>query len=91
MVVVSMDQEQGETAQSPQPHQMQTAKIAQWRPIVIQIVWTTKDQPPTAKINEEDVSWEDLETRLAEIYLKRAEKAAFVSRDADVIFNTWRM
>ena len=30
--------------------------------------------------------WEDLETRLAEIYLKRAEKVAFVRGDADVDF-----
>jgi len=32
------------------------------------------------------VRWEDLEQRLAEIYLKRAEKVAFVPRDADVDF-----
>ena len=38
------------------------------------------------KINQDDVRWEDLETRLAEIYLKRAEKVAFVRGDADVDF-----
>ena len=30
--------------------------------------------------------WEDLDTRLAQIYLKRAEKVAFVRGDADVDF-----
>ena len=30
--------------------------------------------------------WEDLETRLAQIYLKRAEKVMFVRGDADVDF-----
>ncbi len=38
------------------------------------------------KINQDDVRWEDLETRLAEIYLKRAEKVVFVRGDADVDF-----
>src|SRR5437016_7029350 len=58
----------------------------QSRTIVIQIVWTTNGQPPALKINQENVRWEDLETRLAEIYLKRAEKVAFVRGDADVDF-----
>jgi len=86
MVVVSMDQEQGVTAQIPQQDQKQTAEGKQSRTIVIQVVWKTKDQPPTVKINQDDVRWEDLETRLAEIYLKRAEKVAFVRGDADVDF-----
>jgi biopolymer transport protein TolR len=86
MVVVSMDKEEGETAQIPQPDQKQTQNIAQPRTVVIQVVWTTKDQPPTVKINQDNVRWEDLETRLAEIYLKRAEKVAFVRGDADVDF-----
>jgi biopolymer transport protein TolR len=86
MVVVSMDKKQGETAQIPQPDQKQTQNIAQPRTVVIEVVWTTKDQLPTVKINQDSVRWEDLETRLAEIYLKRAEKVAFVRGDADVDF-----
>jgi len=38
------------------------------------------------KINHDDVRWEDLETRLEQIYLTRAEKVAFVRGDADVDF-----
>jgi biopolymer transport protein ExbD len=53
---------------------------------VIEVVWTNKEQPPIVKINREDVRWEDLSTRLAQIYLKRAEKVAFVRGDADVDF-----
>jgi biopolymer transport protein TolR len=86
MVVVSMDKDQGETAQIPQPDQKQTANIAQPRTVVIQVVWTGDDQPPRVKINQDDVSWEDLETRLGEIYLKRAEKVVFVRGDADIDF-----
>lgn len=86
MVVVSMDKEQGETAQIPQQDQKQTQNIAQPRTVVIQVLWTKDDQTPTVKINQDSVRWEDLETRLAEIYLKRAEKVAFVRGDADVDF-----
>jgi len=86
MVVVSMDKEQGETAQIPQPDQKQPANISQPNTVVIQVVWAEEGQHPTVKINQEDVRWEDLETRLAEIYLKRAEKVVFVRGDADVDF-----
>jgi biopolymer transport protein ExbD len=63
MLVVAMDQEQGETAQIPQPDQKQTGEEKQLRTIVIQVVWTMKDAPPTLKINQEDVRWEDLDAR----------------------------
>src|ERR1700730_3423918 len=78
MLVVAMDPEFVEKTQIPQPDQKQTAEDMQSRTIVIQVVWTTKDQPPTVKINQDDVQWKDLETRLTEIYLRRAEKIAFV-------------
>ena len=86
MVVVSMDKEQGETAQIPQPDQKQTQNISQPRTIVIQVLWTKDNQPTTVKINQDKVPWQDLELRLAEIFLKRAEKVAFVRGDADVDF-----
>jgi biopolymer transport protein TolR len=86
MVVVSMDKEQGETAQIPQPDQKQAPNIAQPRAVVIQVVWTKENQPPTVKINQDEVRWEDLEMRLAEIYLKRVEKVVFVRGDNDVDF-----
>src|ERR1700680_2092766 len=86
MVVVSMDKEQGETAQIPQSDKKQADNISQPPTVIIQVVWTKKDQPPTVKINQDEARWEDLEMRLAEIYLKRAEKVAFVRGDADVDF-----
>jgi len=86
MLVVSMSKEYQESVLIPQPDQKQTAEDKQSRTIVIQVVWTTKDKPPTVKINRDDVRWEDLEARLTEIYLKRAEKVAFVRGDADVDF-----
>ena len=86
MLVVSMDPEFGEKAQIPQPNQKENAAQPQARTIVIQVLWTAKDQQPTVKINQEDVPWQDLENRLARIYLTRVEKVAFVRGDADVDF-----
>jgi biopolymer transport protein TolR len=86
MLVVAMDKEYQEKVQIPQPDQKETAMEPQSRTIVIQVVWTTKGQPPTVKINQEDVRWEDLDLRLAQIYLKRPEKVAFVRGDADLGF-----
>jgi biopolymer transport protein TolR len=86
MLVVSMDKEYQEKAQIPQPDQKQTAVEEQSRTIVIQVIWTKQNVAPTVKINRDDVSWEKLETRLAQIYLTRAEKVAFVRGDADVDF-----
>jgi len=87
MLVVSMDPEYGEKAQIPQPNPDQPVEdMLEPRTIVIQVVWTTKDQLPLIKLNEEDVRWEDLEGHLARIYLTRVEKVAFVRGDADVDF-----
>ncbi len=86
MVVVSMDKQQGEVAQIPQPDAKQNSAPTPVRTIVIQVVWKNKDAEPMVKINQDDVRWEELETRLAEIYLKRAEKVAFVRGDSDVDF-----
>jgi biopolymer transport protein TolR len=86
MLVVSMDKEYQEKTQLPQPNQQQTPAQTQSRTIVIQVLWTMKDALPTVTLNQEDVRWEDLETRLTQIYLTRAEKVAFVRGDADVDF-----
>ena len=86
MLVVAMDPEYVEKVQIPQPQKNDASEPAVEGTVVIQVVWTTKDTPPSVKINLEDVRWEDLEVRLAQIYLKRAEKVAFVRGDADVDF-----
>jgi biopolymer transport protein TolR len=86
MIVVASEQEKGEKAQIPQPDTKQTANVPQPRTVVIQVVWTAKDQPPILKINQEEVRREDLEARVEEIFLKRAEKVVFVRGDDDVDF-----
>ena len=86
MLVVAMDPEYGEKAQIPQPDQKQTDNQPQARTVVIQVIWSGKDGTATVKLNEEDVRWDDLEARLARIYLTRVEKVAFVRGDGDVDF-----
>jgi len=86
MLAVSMDREYQEKAQIPQPQEQSKSTPQPERTVVIQIVWTAKDAPPEVKINQDDVRWDELETRLAQIYLTRAEKVAFVRGDADVDF-----
>jgi len=81
-----MDPEYGEKVQIPQPPKDSKSVPEPEGTVVIQVVWTSKDAPPTVKINQEDVRFEDLEFRLGQIYLKRAEKVAFVRGDADVNF-----
>jgi biopolymer transport protein TolR len=90
MLVVSMDPEfqakYQERAQIPNPDQKQSAAEEQSRTIVIEVMWTSKDLPPRVRIDHEEVLWENLDLRLAQIFLPRAEKVAFVRGDADVDF-----
>jgi len=87
MVVVSMSQDKGLDAEIPQP-----AKDATSPPrspdetIVVQLVWSGSDQSPTLKINQDNVSWKDLDGRLQDIFKRRAQRVAFVKGDEDVDF-----
>ena len=42
---------------------------------------------PALKINQDDVTWENLEGRLNDIFKTRAEKVMFVKADPDLTFN----
>jgi biopolymer transport protein ExbD len=86
MLVVAMDPEYGEKVQIPQPPKDQKAAPEPEGTVVIQVVWTSKDAPPTVRIDREEVRWDELPLLLDQIYLKRAEKVAFVRGDTDVDF-----
>ena len=75
----------GERAEIPRPPDKQDTR----RPdetIVIQLKDAGETQRPTLKINQNDVSWQDLEARLMKIYSARAEKVAYVKGDPDIDF-----
>lgn len=86
MVVVSMGKQQGEKAEIPQP-----AKSSQLPPpertIVVQVEQGPENTPPLLKINDQTVSWDQLEARLQQIFLGRVEKVAFVQGDKEITFD----
>ena len=49
-------------------------------------MWTGKDKQPSLRINQQDVSWAELQPKLIDIYKQRAEKVAFVEGDDDIDF-----
>jgi biopolymer transport protein ExbD len=87
MVIVTQSRTKGLEAQVPQPADTTTSPPTPVRTIVIQLEEASgKDQPPTVKINSQEVSWAELEPRLFDIFKQRAEKVAFVEGDDDVEF-----
>ena len=86
MVAVMRTPEKGLKALIPQPAE-ETAKAPPIdRTIVIQVLSHDPDQAPSLKINQEDVSWENLKGRLFDIFKTRAERVAFVQGDNAVDF-----
>jgi biopolymer transport protein TolR len=55
------------------------------RTIVVQVLKGPGDHP-TLKINQDDVTWDHLQSQLEEIFKTRAEKVAFVKGDPDLTF-----
>ena len=56
------------------------------RTIVVQLLKGAGDKA-TLKINQDDVTWDNLEGRLNDIFKTRAEKVMFVKADPDLTFN----
>jgi len=87
MVVESMTKDKGLEAQVPEPPPPSANSTPPpERTIVLQVVWTGTDKQPSLRINQQDVSWAELQPRLNDIYKQRAEKVAFVKGDDDVNF-----
>jgi biopolymer transport protein TolR len=70
----------------PQPPKDQKQQDTPERTIVVQILKAPGDRP-ALKINQDDVTWETLQGRLADIYKTRAEKVMFVKADPDLSFS----
>ena len=68
--------------QPPPPHQPETQTD---RTVVVQILQAPGEKPKL-KINQEDVTWENLQSRLTDIFKTRAERVMFVKGDPDVEF-----
>ena len=70
----------------PQPPKDKNQPQDNQRTIVVQVLKGPGDRP-VLKINQDDVTWENLEGRLNDIFKTRAEKVMFVKADTDLPFN----
>ncbi len=70
----------------PQPPKDKQQVQNNERTIVVQVLKGPGDRP-ALKINQDDVTWENLEARLNDIFKTRAEKVMFVKADTDLPFN----
>ncbi len=68
--------------QPPKDQKQQTTPTD--RTVVVQVLKAPGQ--PALKINQEDVTWDKLQTRLEEIYKTLAEKVMFVKADTDLPF-----
>ena len=73
----------GEAAEIPRPPD---AKASHPDSIVIQLKQAAGNERPKLQINNEQVSWGNLEALLEKIYSARNEKVAFLKGDPEVSF-----
>jgi biopolymer transport protein TolR len=70
--------------QPPPPNQKQ--QNTPDRTIVVQLIDRGAGQDPGLKINQEDTTWADLQSRLTDVFKTRAEKVMFVKGDNNIPF-----
>jgi biopolymer transport protein ExbD len=70
--------------QPPPPNQPKNQQPD--RTIVVQVIDMGPGKAPGVKINQDDTTWPDLQTRLTDIFKSRAEKVMFVKGDDNIPF-----
>jgi biopolymer transport protein ExbD len=86
MVIVVSERKEGFKAEIPQPPTVNDPNPPPVRTVVIQLGEAKGGDLPALKINQQDVSWPDLKTKLQDIFKTRAERVAFVQGDDEVNF-----
>jgi biopolymer transport protein ExbD len=76
----------GEKTLIPQPAPEKPRQHEPETPIVIELKDAGESKPPRLKVNQEEVSWNGLEARLAAAYKPRVDRVAFVKGDPEVEF-----
>lgn len=84
-MVILPDHKWGEKTLVPQPSTENTEKNPE-TPIVIQLKDVGESKRPVLKINQEEVSWDTLESRLAAAFKVQVDRVAFVQGDPEVDF-----
>ena len=70
----------------PQPPPPNAPPSPPDRTVVVQVLEAPGGGKPKLKINQDDVSWDDLNNRLTDIFKTRAERIMFVKGDDDIEF-----
>jgi biopolymer transport protein ExbD len=70
--------------QPPPPNQPKNQQPD--RTIVVQVIDNGPGKEPGVKINQDDTTWTELQTRLTDIFKSRAEKVMFVKGDDNIPF-----
>ena len=76
----------GEEALIPQPAPPEAKAPPPDTVVVLQVLPAMEGQRPVVKVNQLEVPWDRLEATLREIFIRRAEKVAFVKADREVYF-----
>ncbi|MGH9671298.1 MAG: ExbD/TolR family protein [Terriglobales bacterium] len=85
MVITPLDPK-GLDALVPQPPKDPQSQVTPTdRTIVVQVI-SSGGERPKLKINQDDVNWSDLQSKLEAIFKTRAERVMFVKGDPDVPF-----
>ena len=69
----------------PQPPKDKQQQEPNDRTVVVQVL-AQKGNRPALKVNQDDVTWENLQGKLEDIYKTRAEKVLFIKGDDDLAF-----
>jgi biopolymer transport protein ExbD len=86
MVITPLDSK-GLDALVPQPPKDPQSQVTPTdRTIVVQVITAGAGQKAKLKINQDDVTWEDLQSKLEAIFKTRAERVMFVKGDPEVPF-----
>jgi biopolymer transport protein TolR len=70
----------------PQPPPKDQKTEPPERTVVVQVLEAPGGGKPKLKINQDDVSWDNLSSRLTDIFKTRAERVMFVKGDPDIEF-----
>jgi biopolymer transport protein ExbD len=71
----------------PQPPKDKQQTEPNDRTVVVQIL-AQKGNRPALKVNQDEVTWENLQGKLEDIYKTRAEKVLFIKGDDDLAFES---
>ena len=83
-MIISPVTPKGERALIPQPPPKHAKTQQNSRSVVLQVLALPNGGQPQVEINQENVSWTDLGSRLVDIYKTRAQKVLFVKADNNV-------